>query len=405
MPPLRPPSTLCTRCLARRYLSTTSTSARTLPAQPASSVSPSPPPTGYANLTNRALISLTGHDASKFLQGLTTANIPPLPSAPPNSSPRSLYSAFLNAQGRILSDVFIYPLHSNSSLSNGEEGFLIEVDAAEQENLYKWLKRYKLRAKIALRVMEGGEVGIFGAWDDTATHGNSRGFGCSVSATEGGREGGGVLLFLDSRAPGFGRRVLRAPVSTSGEPGAEELGLGEGSQRVALETYKIRRYLWGIPEGQSELQRETALVQESCVDYMGGVDFRKGCYVGQELVIRTQHTGVVRKRVLPVQLYPHGTERDGGEGLDGGPRYEEGFGREVGDVLREVEAGADIVRVGGKERRVGRWMGGMGNVGLALWRLESLEGDFRLPVEGKEVRMKPFVPGWWAERKGSVGAV
>lgn len=250
-------------------------------------------------------------------------------------------------------------------------------------------------------------MGVFGAWDDTATLNNGRGSGSSVYASESQREGErkGVLHFSDGRAPGFGRRVLRAPVSTSGEVGAEELGLGEEGQRVGLEGYKARRYLWGIPEGQSELQRESALVQESCIDYMGGVDFRKGCYVGQELVIRTQHTGVVRKRVLPVQLYPNGTEGESEPSQDRRPRYDEGVAAEVGELVREVGREADIVRVGGKEKRVGRWMGGVGNVGLALWRLENLEGEFRLRGAGGEVSVRPFVPGWWAERKGSVGAV
>jgi len=282
---------------------------------------------------------------------------------------------------------------------DGEEGFLIEVDAAEQENLYKWLKRYKLRAKIGLRMVRGEEVGVYSAWDETSS---------SVPASQDKAEGA-LLPFSDERAPGFGRRVLRARTSTSGEPDAASLGLGEGSESVGLEAYTIRRYLWGIPEGQPELQRETALVQESCIDYMGGVDFRKGCYVGQELVIRTQHTGVVRKRVLPVQLYP-----SKGGAVPQRLVYDGSVARELKQVMESVCAGGDIVTVaadGGKEKRVGRWLGGVGNVGLALWRLESLEGEFRIRGGGgeggggEEVRVRPFLPGWWAERKGGGGVV
>lgn len=294
--------------------------------------------------------------------------------------------------------MLIYPLLSGSAFLTGEEGFLIEVDAAEHETLYKWLRRYKLRAKIALRMVTADEVGVYSAWDET-----SPSFPASPAKAE-----GTLLRFSDERAPGFGRRVLRAPASVSGEPTASELGLGEESEKVGLGAYTVRRYLWGIPEGQGELQRETALVQESCVDYMGGVDFRKGCYVGQELVIRTQHTGVVRKRVLPVQLYPTGSKGDGGL------KYDEKVWRQVKGFVDGVGVGGDIVRVaaeGGKEKRVGRWLGGVGNVGLALWRLESVEGEFRLRGGGGEgggggeVRVRPFVPGWWAERKGSGGMV
>lgn len=298
--------------------------------------------------------------------------------------------------------MLIYPLRSGSAFLTGEQGFLIEVDAAEQENLYKWLRRYKLRAKIGLKMVVAGEMGVYSAWGNET----SPPFPASPAKAV---EAGALLQFSDERAPGFGRRVLRVPASVSGDPSASALGLGEGSERVGLGAYTVRRYLWAIPEGQGELPRETALVQESCVDYMGGVDFRKGCYVGQELVIRTQHTGVVRKRVVPVQLYP-----SKGGAVPENLGYDGEVGRQVKEFVDGVSVGGDIVRVaaeGGKEKRVGRWLGGVGNLGLALWRLESVEGEFRMRGGGGEgggggeVRVRPFVPGWWAERKEGGGIV
>src|SRR5690606_34871018 len=68
-------------------------------------------------------------------------------------------------------------------------------------------------------------------------------------------------------------------------------------------TYHLCRYVLGLAEGQSEILRDSALPHESNLDLLGGVDFRKGCYVGQELTIRTEHRGVVRKRILPAVLY------------------------------------------------------------------------------------------------------
>ena len=149
------------------------------------------------------------------------------------------------------------------------------------------------------------------------------------------------------------------------------------------------------------------------MDYMGAIDFRKGCYVGQELTIRTQHTGVVRKRILPVQLYAPGTA----------PPDSLEYRREFSDkLLPPSSGGSNIVRVDGKGRSAGKWIGGVGNVGLALCRLEVMtetvltaegglwkEGDEFMvrwkeeQEEGtggqeREVRLKAFIPSWHRER-------
>ena len=85
-----------------------------------------------------------------------------------------------------------------------------------------------------------------------------------------------------------------------------------GFNEATMDDYHVRRILLGIPEGQKDLQTGVALPLESNFDYMSGsnidylndlVDFRKGCYLGQELTIRTYHIGVTRKRIVPVVLY------------------------------------------------------------------------------------------------------
>ncbi|KAG4429014.1 hypothetical protein IFR05_015510 [Cadophora sp. M221] len=168
------------------------------------------------------------------------------------------------------------------------------------------------------------------------------------------------------------------------------------------DVYRVRRYLKGVPEGQDELVREQALPQESNVDFMGGIDYKKGCYVGQELTIRTHHRGVVRKRILPVMLYgmedaePMGLEYDVGRGLG-----VEGIPRETG-----------IGRFERKGRSAGKFIAGVGNVGLGLCRLETMTdvlvqgeaGGYREgneftvqwgeEGEGKMLKIKAFVPSW-----------
>src|SRR5687768_17400302 len=104
MPPRIPFNHICTQCLKRNRLFSTTTRQQQQPPLPAHV-----PLTGYANLTNRALISISGADSTAFLQGLITQNILPNPKSKRSTPPKpSFYTAFLNAQGRVLNDVFIY---------------------------------------------------------------------------------------------------------------------------------------------------------------------------------------------------------------------------------------------------------------------------------------------------------
>ncbi|MCJ1228077.1 Iron-sulfur clusters incorporation protein [Toensbergia leucococca] len=344
-----------------------------------------PPPTAFAKLTTRRLIALTGQDAAHFLQGLITQNIRP-------SAQTGIYSAFLNAQGRVLHDVFIYPAsHSpayRETLKEGTDaGFLIEADAGEVERLAGHLKRFKLRAKVGVRVLGQGEWGVWSAWDE-GERWVKHGIGEETDIKDGG------IGCVDLRAPGMGRRVV-----LPGENVPESSG-----QEVGVEQYSIRRILRGVAEGQGEIGRETALPLESNVDYMGGIDFRKGCYVGQELTIRTHHTGVVRKRILPVQIYGDSVAP---ERMEYEPLSRPGV----------PPQGTNVTRVGAKGRSAGKWIGGIGNIGLALCRLEVMtdvvltegsdwtpEREFKFAWEGEheresgEVKVKAFVPSWHRNR-------
>lgn len=255
--------------------------------------------------------------------------------------------------------------------------YLIEVDANEVEALARHLKRFKLRAKIGIRVMEEGEYGVWAAWGDEQCGMIKNGTGCP-----------------DHRAPELGERIALRHDGKFPHRGEE----------VPASIYEVRRMMMGVAEGQGEILKESALPQESNIDYMGGIDFRKGCYVGQELTIRTHHTGVVRKRILPVQIYSceYNTQ----------PPALLSYDQRTKVVL--PPRGANISRADKKGRSAGKWLGGVGNVGLALCRLEvmtdtvltgegtqwSPEHEFKVawePEEGREggeVKVKAFVPSW-----------
>lgn len=412
--PMWPPRPffLCTRCLralrtapSRRLLTTTT-------------AAPSPQPAAHALLTTRRLIALSGHDASHLLQGLTTANIRAslLPS-------QGFYGAFLNAAGRVLHDVFIYPAGSLGPDAKGgdskEAGFLIEVDAREVERLAAHLRRFKLRAKVTVRVLEEGEYGVWGLWghEPLARERPRNQIGCE-----------------DTRAPGMGWRLV-LPGGTKPEEGEDDKDGARWGQERSVGSYEVRRMLSGVAEGQGEILRETALPLESNMDYMGGIDFRKGCYVGQELTIRTRHTGVVRKRILPVQLYPADSDQPPPETLTYTPTIGSTAPSQIAagpsssssaaaSPLPLPPPGTNIWRVDPKGRSAGKWLGGVGNIGLALCRLETMTdtvltdgGNSWLPQhefkasweeegEGgraREVKVKAFVPSWHRNTRRNLG--
>ncbi|KAL8930061.1 MAG: hypothetical protein Q9172_000146 [Xanthocarpia lactea] len=377
-------SHLCKDCVAatkRRSFSSSASTAANLPSPP--------PPTGFAPLTNRALILLYGRDAAHYLQGLTTTNIKSYTS----DSPAGFYTAFLNAQGRVLHDVFIYPIDHASGfreqlegIRDDEPGFMIDVDRAHAEALRLHLKRYKLRAKIALRAVDPGECHIWATWDDAA-----------AETAENAPPQPQNLGCIDTRAPGMGKRILMSADVAKALQGEE----------TSVESYDIRRMLKGVPQGHKEIISGEALPQESNIDYMSGIDFRKGCYVGQELTIRTHHTGVVRKRILPVQLY------------DPNEKPPENLQYDPSSILTVPDAPQNIARVNTRGRSAGKFLSGVGNVGLALCRLETMT-DVKLTEEGsqwnpdhefkmswtskddnvkeKEVKIKAFVPDWHRNR-------
>ena len=364
---------ICARCLRR--------SQRRLYATNADKTSPpTPPQSGAANLTNRRLLSLHGQDAAKFLQGLVTANIRP-------ESRSGVYTAFLTAPGKVLHDAFIYPTlgsrwHEDVN-KDDEMGYLVEVDGDQAEGLLKHLKRHKLRSKFKLRLLEEGELGIWQMWREDERW---------TAHTKAGNEGG-VIAMTDSRAPGMGQRLLLTPTSSK-SPSHKAL---EGVEEAPLSAYTVRRYLKGVAEGQTEIPREESLPMNCNIDLMGGIDFKKGCYVGQELTIRTHHTGVVRRRILPVQLYERAHQPP--EKLEYDPS----------SSTTDMPNNTDVRRDDERARATGKFITGIGNIGLAMCRLEQMsdlvvsgEGSsfsdsdwFKVQgAEGNELGVKAFVPDW-----------
>ncbi|KAJ4352190.1 ccr4 associated factor [Didymosphaeria variabile] len=365
-------------------------------APPRLGASPGP---GCARLTNRRLVALAGPDAAKFLQGLVTNNVDPSRETP-------FYAAFLDARGRMLWDVFIWTfpeLKEQQGMAGGDWACYVEVDADEVESLLKHLKRHKLRSKITIKVVEENpdkEDGTGGlqVWADWGSKGV---IGDDFHQI--------IVTFEDPRFVSNGmtmRRSLIRPLGTSSPMPVPEDAL--------LREYTRLRYNYGIPEGQQEIPRESALPMEYNVDLSQGIDFKKGCYVGQELTIRTKHTGVVRKRVLPIELSNADARHGNPDSHSQIPTYnEDSLNLDPAHFdsadIKQLDRDGNVKR----GRAAGKLVSTCGNVGLALCRLEMMTsmkmsaegGSWKPGMEfgvadrnGNVVKVKPFVQDEWVTK-------
>ncbi|CAG8657209.1 7589_t:CDS:2, partial [Ambispora leptoticha] len=228
----------------------------------------------YIQVPKRGLMELAGEDTMKFLQGLITNDIKSM-----NTGVNVFYTAFLNSMGRVLFDAFIYQKNGSP-----EPVFLVECDLRIIPEFTKHLKKYLLRSKVAIKDVSS-EYKIWNIWGNKNILDN-----LTLNSTL-PKSG-----YVDQRCAGMGLRIVM--------PANMKPNLTSNFTELPSEEYVIRRILHGVPEGIDDFVPEKALPLQSNFDYMGGIDFRKGCYIGQELTFRTYHTGVTRRRILPIQLYP-----------------------------------------------------------------------------------------------------
>ncbi|KAL4241333.1 putative transferase CAF17, mitochondrial [Abortiporus biennis] len=345
-----------------------------------------------APVPNKGLIAVTGSQAAEFLNGVVSTHVSP-------SNPHHSFSAFLHAQGRVLHDIFLYSQPS----ATGKPGYIIEYDNRTVEDvpsILPMLQRYVLRAKVKLRDVSS-EYDVWAAWGsekeklwETERHWKSVRSGVfePVWDAEGPSPWGsepGVLR--DRRAVGLGERLL---VNKGDRPRAASThDIGSESD------YILHRILRGVPEGVTDIIPGHSFPMESNMDLMGGLDFRKGCYVGQELTVRTYHTGMVRKRIFPVMLHQH-------------PRRESDTELQIHDVILsphlDIRTHLQPATDGTprpRPRGTGKLLTSEKGVGLALLRMEHVDavmkGDAQLEIESSDGEHKtnygvtPWRPSWW----------
>jgi len=351
-----------------------------------------------APVSHRSILSLVGSQASEFLNGILASSVVD----DPGPSYRPMFSTFLHAQGRVLYDVFIYT-HTTPS---GSPGYLIEYDsrASSQSTagpLLQMLKRYVLRSKVKLRDVSN-EYDVWAAWGSDVGMETRKWNWARSGAVEPDWSGENEWAWgtqkervRDRRAVGMGTRMLVRKGDKPKESSTHDL--------ASSDAYTLHRILRGVPEGIEDIPPLQAFPMDSNLDIMGGLDFRKGCYVGQELTVRTYHTGIIRKRILPVVIHPPDEIP-----LEISPSHTKPSFPSSIDIRASIVHSSTDGRSTPRPRGTGKLLSSMQGVGLALLRLEHVEGvasgdlkldfEFEEEVEGEEkVKRNWGVTSWWPD--------
>jgi folate-binding protein YgfZ len=229
-------------------------------------------------LPDRGVIKVIGNDARKFLHGLVTADT--LGVAPGTAR----FCALLTPQGKIVADFFV----TEAPQAEGG-GFFLDIPRALAVTLVEKLNLYKLRAKVLIEDLSE-ILGVLAVWD---------GQGTTKQATT--KQG---LAYADPRLPALGSRVMLPPHRAAAA--ASELG----AELVSAEDYEAHRIALAVPRGGLDFAYGDAFPHEADMDQLGGVDFAKGCYIGQEVVSRIEHRGIARTRAVALR-YDGATPENG----------------------------------------------------------------------------------------------
>lgn len=221
----------------------------------------------YVILEDRALLALFGADVRSFLQGIITQDVETL------SPSRSVYSALLSAQGKFLCDFF---------LIQQPDAIWLECSKAHVAKLYRLLHLYKLRSDV--HITEKTD-----AFHIAAAMGNTDQLALPQTAgrTERFHEDA-ITAYIDPRHPALGARVIAA--ADEGQTWLIQRGFDHATQS----DYEQHRILLGIP-GDSDNIVEKTLLLENGFEELHGVQFNKGCYIGQEVTARTKHRASLHK--------------------------------------------------------------------------------------------------------------
>jgi hypothetical protein len=280
-----------------------------------------------AILPDRGVVKVAGADARTFLNGLLTTDVAKV------TPTQARFGALLTPQGKIIVDCIV----AEAPTPDGG-GFFLDCPRALAGEFVQKLNFYKLRAKVICEDLSE-VLGVMAIWD-------------------GGGDTDYGLVYADPRLPRLGQRIMLPPHL------AEEAAADLGAELMEAAAYEAHRISLGVPRGGLDFIYGDAFPHETDMDQLAGIDFDKGCYVGQEVVSRMEHRGTARNRIVPIEA--------------------ESFAPDAG------------VPVMAGEKQVGITGSHAGNRGLAMLRLDRM-ADARAagtPLTAGGVAIEPRKPDW-----------
>ena len=280
-----------------------------------------------ALLPDRGVVKVAGADSRSFLNGLLTTDVAKV------TTESARFGALLTPQGKIIVDCIV----TEAPVEDGG-GFFLDCPQALAGDLVQKLNFYKLRAKVICEDLSA-VLGVMAIWDGSG----SSDYG---------------LLYADPRLPALGQRMMLPPHLA--KEAAEDLG----AELLEASAYDAYRIALGVPRGGLDFIYGDAFPHEADMDQLAGVDFDKGCYVGQEVVSRMEHRGIARNRIVPIAA--------------------ESFAPDSG------------VPVMAGDKQVGITGSHAGHLGLAMLRLDRVADAFAagVPLSAGGVPIAPHKPDW-----------
>jgi len=286
----------------------------------------------FALLDDRGVLAVSGPDRRAFLQGLVSNDVDKV------GPDQARYAALLTAQGKYLHDFIMVEAGAT---------ILLDAEARRLADLKRRLSIYRLRAKVALE--ERPDLAVAAVFGDGAV----AALGLDSEPGTARAFAGGVAL-VDPRLAALGARCVLP------RERARSMLVEAGLTETGAAAYDDLRLGLGVPDGSRDLVLEKSVLLEAGFDELNGVDWNKGCYIGQELTARTKYRGLIKRRLVPVAI--------------DGPTPEPGT----------------IVTAGGRD--VGEMRSSSAGCGLALLRIDALLGSGRLMAG--DAAIIPSAPGW-----------
>jgi folate-binding protein YgfZ len=234
-----------------------------------------------ALLPDRGVVKVAGDDARKFLNGLITSDMGGV------GPQHAVFAALLTPQGKIICDFIL----AEADPADGG-GFFLDTPRALASTLVQRLNFYKLRAKVIIEDLSD-ILGVMALWD-------------GAGASEYG------LCYADPRLAELGTRCMLPPHLVN------EAAADLGAELVDASSYEAHRIALAIPRGGLDFIYGDAFPHETDMDQLGGIDFGKGCFVGQEVVSRIEHRGTARTRTVAVSFTDFAPEA--GTPVSAGPK-------------------------------------------------------------------------------------